>query len=225
MGLPIDAVDVFNAGADAMRDQIHTSLPGKVVAYHPADQTADVQPMVKRCLFDDEGNKIYQSLPVLPSVPVMFMRGGGYAVTVPLAVGDFVWLMASESAMAEYLGTGQESEPWDTRRHHLSNCVAYPGCYPDTAPLTNAPTDGISLGKDTGSRVVIHPSTILLGADATDFVALASKVQTALDAIKLAFNTHMHATAGTGAPSPPTTATGIPIGTLGPVAAATVKAK
>lgn len=187
MGMPVDSVDVFNAGADAMRDQIHTSLPGKVVAYHPADQTADVQPMFKRVLLDDDGNKVFVSLPVLPNVPVAFMRGGGYAVTVPLVAGDFVWLMAAESAMAEFLGTGNESEPWDTRRHHLSNCVAYPGCYPDTRPLANAPTDGLSLGSDAGSRIVVKSSVILLGADATDFVANATKVLAELTSLKNAF--------------------------------------
>ena len=58
-----------------------------------------------------------------------------------------------------------------------------------------------------------------------DLAALKSRPDR-LDKLQAAFDAHMHATAATGPPSPPTPVVGlIPVGALAPVAAAKVKAE
>lgn len=161
---PVSIAEVFYAGQDALMGKVHTSLPARVEAYDAAAQTAHCQPMVKRLMFDEAGEKVYESLPLLPHVPVCFPRGGGYVFVFPLAPGDFVWLNFSETAMAEYLATGKESAAWDNRRFHLSNAIAIPGVYPDTKPMTNGNTGGMVLGKDgAAEQVRIAPGEILVG--------------------------------------------------------------
>lgn len=214
--------ELFRISQDNTLAKIHKAFPGKVTAYDAQTQTAHVQPQLKRMILDEDGGKTYESLPLLPYVPVLFPRAGGYTMTLPLGPGDFVWVMISDAGLSEWLETGQESEPWDTRRHHPSGAVCYPGCYPDTQPLADADTGGLMLGKDGAeTQIRISPSEIKLGATAAQFVALANLVQTALDDIRAFINTHTHLTAGTGSPVPPAPLLGV----LGPVAASVVKAK
>lgn len=107
------------------------------------------------------------------------------------------------------------------------------------AVLVNASSRGASPGGEgvpegagglhyagTFKLYLANDGTLHLGEkDASDFVALASKVQADLDALRDAFNSHMHATAGTGAPSPPTPGAGIPVVlTIGGVASEKVRA-
>lgn len=224
-GDPTSLADVFTGAIDATLGKIHTSMPGKVVSYNSLAQTVDVQPMCKRQLFTADGEKVYESLPLLPGVPVCFPRGGGYVVTFPLQAGDTVVLVFSEAGLAEFLETGSEAEPWDTRRHHISNAVAIPSISPDTAPLASgdnsARTAGIVIGKDGANEQIRFASgSIKLGANATDFVALASLVNTNLTNMRDFFNLHTHPAPG-GATSAPTANMPAPSS----VAAALVKAK
>jgi len=224
-GEDIDWNQAVTAGLDHQMNQINKCFPGKVVAFDVAAGTADVQPMLKRQTLADDGTKTYDSLPLLPALPVMFPRGGGWVMSVPLTAGDFVWVMCSDSGMAEWLATGQESEPWDTRKHHLSNAVCMPGAWPDPQPLASGDSSargaGMVLGKDgADAQIRMTASEIKIGASATAFVALANLVQTALDNIRTTFNTHTHPAPG-GATSAPTT----PMSAQGPVAATLVKAK
>lgn len=228
--LPLLLSDMVNAGTDSLVGKIHTSLPAKVVAYDSATQTAHVQPMVKRCLIQAAGTKVYESLPVLPHVPVVFPRAGGWVITVPLQEGDFVWLNFSESALAEFLATGQESEPWDTRRHHLSGAVAIPGCYPDTDPLASADDSarqaGMVLGQDGGkAQIRMAPGEIKIGADASDYVALSTKVLTELQKIQAWAGAHTHMYIPGALPPVPSAAAVPVLASPLPVAAAMVKAK
>ena len=222
---PITLAEIVIAGVASAIDNLHTSMPGKVVAYNPLTQCADVQPMAKRVMFDADGNKSYEDLPTIPNVPVQFPRAGGYVITLPMGPGDFVWLVFSEASTAEYRATGQASAQGDVRRHHLGYPTAIPGAVPDTSPLS--PTDaaaraaGMVIGHDgAADQIQISPTAIKLGSAATDFVALASLVMTQLSAIQTQFNTHVHATAALGPPVPPT----VPMTSPGSVAATLVKA-
>lgn len=224
-GDPVTIADVISASIDGATTRVHTSMPGQVVRYDAVAQTVDVQPSLKQVLFDALGTKVYESYPLLPAVPVAFPSGGSFCITFPLQPGDHVVLLFAEGAMAEWLASGKESEPWDVRRHHISNAIAIPCIRPDTQPLSNTDTSarqaGIVLGKDGAEpQIRINDTEILLGATATQYVALANLVQTALNDIRSFINTHTHPAPG-GATSAP-----LPLmGALGPVAATVVKAK
>lgn len=203
---------------------VHTSLPAKVLKFDPEANTVDVELATDDAIVDPKTKaRSYEAHPALGGVPVIWPRGGGYVMTLPLAPGDFVWLMFSEQALGEWRTSGSRSRPVDARRHSIGYPYALPGAFPDVRALStdDAPARGTKmvLGEDGGNCQVILDKeaatpVILLGREATEFVALASKVQTALDAIK----DHTHAS---GAASP---STELAAG-LGPVAATLVKAK
>lgn len=83
--------------------------------------------------------------------------------------------------------------------------------------------------KANGDIVIVPGSgaTLYLGDEgATKKVALADEVDDRLSKLQTALDTHVHATAAPGAPSPPTPVpTIVPVGALAPTGATNVKAK
>jgi hypothetical protein len=81
-------------------------------------------------------------------------------------IGDWVQKAAGESV-----------DPGDGDLHPLMGAVFYPGLYPATSALSPAPS--------TSDLEIISSGNTVLGARAgADFVALATKVHAALEAIK-----------------------------------------
>lgn len=247
MSLPVSLADVLDAHARTTCSRIHTSLPGKVVSYNPATNTADVQISVKAPFFDLAGEREYDEMPTLPNVPIIWPRGGGFVMTLPIGPGDFVWLMFAELSLAEWRATGQLSEPTDARRHSIGYPYAIPGAFPDVSPMAalDATARGSKaiFGNDGGVAIHIDGTTIKLNPLAFDAVALATPTQAGLAACMAAanatlsnlasaistFNSHTHSgvTAGAGVTGPPAasmSAAGTPGGAPGAVAALTVKA-
>ncbi|WP_284161588.1 Gp138 family membrane-puncturing spike protein [Burkholderia pseudomallei] len=77
-----------------MRDNMHTSLRGKVVGVDYSGPTVDVQPMAKTVLSDgtEDGYPTIFNVPVqLPSA-----NGGKARLTMPIKVGDMVGINFSE---------------------------------------------------------------------------------------------------------------------------------
>lgn len=206
---------------------VHTSLPARVVKFDAHANTVDVELVVKGDFTNRETReREYEERPQIGGVPVIWPRGGGYVMTLPIAAGDFVWLMFSEQALGEWRTTGQVSEPKDARRHSIGYPFALPGAFPDVSPLAsvddaNRATKMI-IGEDGGNAQIVidadaMPSPLIkIGKNATDFVALASLVQAALDTIK----THTHPVVGAAANASSELAGG-----LGPVAATIAQAK
>jgi hypothetical protein len=177
--------------AHCFRD-LHTALPGRVESYDASKQTCDVLPMIKRQIPDGSGGYKIEDLPVLPNVPVAFPRGGGgFFMSFPLQKGDFVMLVFCERAIGAWRKKGEATSPGDLRTHSLAGAVAYPGLYPSDGKLEDAHAQNMVLGKD-GSTAQIHLKTDgsvhLGGENGAEFVALATKVQNQLNALKTAIN-------------------------------------
>lgn len=180
--LPISDAEILQEAQRAELERVHVALPGFVTAYDPATQTADVQPALKRPLLDELGAVAqYEELPVVPSVPVCFPRGGGFHVSFPLNVGDSVLLVMSECAIGEWQETGDVSEPADVRRHGLSGAFAIPGGYPLPKTIADASAAASALvvgrdGHDEQIRIPAGGGEVRIGASASDHAALASKI-------------------------------------------------
>jgi hypothetical protein len=180
---------------------VHTALPATVKSYDVATQVASVELVIQL-----EG----QTVPPLSDVPVVWPGGAAGFLHVPLAAGDPVLVVFSEEDFSKYWDTGSISAPASLARHGL-HAIAIPGLRRAAAPL--AVTAGhVTLGA---------ASELRLGADAASaFVALATLVDARIAALVSYINTHVHATAGTGPPVPPT----VLLGAQATVAATKVKA-
>jgi len=219
MPRPVSLPEILEAAQRSGQATIHTSIPGIVRAYTPATQRADVEIGVRDFAFVGEDlrddPREYDPPLVIPSVRVQFPSGaGGYGVAFGLVPGDEVTLLFSERSTAEFESSGQPSEPLDARRHSMCHPVAIPGSLSDPKQFsTLADTAGMKVGKDgANTQIEILPALIKVGLGATDFVALASIVdsnfaalQSFLDSLVSDYVAHQHPTAATGPASPPTT--------------------
>lgn len=203
---------------------LHTAMPGVVEAYDPGTQRATVRPTVRHAVLQPDGSTVYEDLPPLPEVPVLFPRTAGWFLALPVNAGDTVLLVFNEAATGAWeAGDGATAHPGDLRRHHLSYPVALLGYSVRGAKLKPehvqpASDVGIVLGADAddgprlsiagdgtltvfaggSTRLQIDPDgTVHLGAHpAAQFVALAQKVDDALAAIRSWANTHTHSGSG-----------------------------
>src|SRR5512138_1112258 len=111
--------EVLDAVLESRLLEVHTAIPGKVVSYDPATQTAEVTPVVQRAEPRADGGNTLTPLPSISDVPVQWPRGGGFALHFPLAPGDHVLLVFSEAAIGHWRASGELAPPGDLRRHSL----------------------------------------------------------------------------------------------------------
>lgn len=168
---------------EARLASVHVSLPGIVVSYDRAKQTADVQPAVNKLVpsAEDEELDISKRYPVIPAVPVCWPRGGGFFVAADLEPGDAVTLLFSEADYSGWRNSGTVSDPEDKRMHHLSHAIAIPGLFERGAEISGLGA-GLTLGSMSGHRVV-HTSTQTEVGGSSVAVALATKLDLIFKAI------------------------------------------
>lgn len=220
----VNTSDVASAATRTALDGLHTCIPAIVQAYYTDNQTVDVLPVVRTALLDENGEPVYEDWPVIPNVPLGILKTNKFVIHIPVEEGDTVMLYFSEADFGIWRDTGQVSNPSDLRRHGVGYPVAVPCIVTNTqakgwVSKTNSGTKIIIGSTTTVSEVQIDESFIQLGHAATDFVALASKVDSALTAIQTAFDAHSH----TGVAGSPVSPANI-IGPLDPTGSELVKA-
>ncbi len=186
--------EVLEASQRTLAARIHTSIPGQVVVYDPVTNTATIKAAVKDFVFDGDGDRTYDDAIVFSTVLVMWPRGGGHVVRLPLLPGDTVNLLFAERSIAEWRTSGQASEPLDSRRLSVGYPVAVPGLSPDTSPLS--PEDAVEVaagalvvGRDGGPDQMLVGGTVpgvRFGRLAVQPVALAAPIVAALAAVQAA---------------------------------------
>lgn len=179
--MPLDRTleEIFAAHSDAIQDDLRVCLPAVVTNVNASRQTVDVQITVQNPLFDVYGNVIFEQLTSISDVPLATMRGGGFMVWLPVAVGDSVMLLFSDLSMDTWRASqgDQAVEPGWVGKHTADSPIAFPCIFPDTKAFMDPGTNKVIIGKDGAqAQIRISATDIELGASATDFAALASKV-------------------------------------------------
>jgi hypothetical protein len=171
-------------------DGVHTSIPAKVKSYTAAIQQCSVEPVI-------------EGMPPLEDVPVLWPRGGGHFVHLPLAAGDWVILFFCEQDFSPWRLSGQALAPALLRRHGLF-AYAIPGAAPDVSPMVSPATlTGAAIGVDGGMLVQITAAGVQVGGIAAAFPVLtAAEFTTLLGTLTTWLSTHTH-TGNLGAPTTP----------------------
>jgi hypothetical protein len=199
-----ELASVIAAAMEARLLDVHISLPGRVESYDASRQVANVKPMLLRVLRQEDMTRVTEELPVIPCVPVQWPRGGGAMITLPLAAGDFGWLMFADYSIDRFRSTGEDVDPGDERRFDLANAVFQPnGPYPSSEPLADASDSEVRIGFDGGYQAAITSSETQLPAGAIEFLCRADRTLSELSAIISTYNTHDHPETGgtTGIPN------------------------
>lgn len=158
---------------------VHTAIIGRIERYDSNTQTADIEPILKRSIKTLDGEIKQEDLPLLIDVPVLFPRAGKFFLSLPIQKGDLVQVIFNETSQNNI---GQQ-------RFSLQEAVAIPGF----GELKSAHDKNLALGKDEGVQIHIDAEKIRLGsAEASEALAVASKVKEELEKFKSAFNNHTH---------------------------------
>lgn len=122
-----DIVQVMDKWLDNRMDNVHTSIPGKIVRYYGhKTRTAKVQPLIK---IRNTHNKLIKIQPI-DNVPVIFPSSSDFNLLFPLKKNDGADLHFSESSIGNFLSSsGEVVDADDLRRFDLSDCIAIPGLW------------------------------------------------------------------------------------------------
>lgn len=200
-------LDIEEASLRSTLGDLHTCMPGEVVAVRSESrdgrQFVDVLPMLQRAVVDEDGEPLDEALPLLQMVPVGYLQGGGFFLSVPLRPGDGVLLVFAERSLDTWiqnakLGARTPVVPGDLSTHSLQGAIALP-CGP-------APRSGLLTGVDGSDLVIATAQGVVLArfkadgsvtfAEGTNFVALANLVLSELNKIWTALGSHTHVVSG-----------------------------
>ena len=170
---------------------VHTAIVARVESYNSEEQTVDVRPQLKHALEGKDGEHVFEELPIIADVPVLFPRAGGFFISFPIKEGDCVQLIFNESTIGDWWC--QEETNIETTRHSLSGAVAVPGVYPREESLQDVPTENMALGNENGAQIHLSKDEIRLGdKDSKEALAFAKPVLSALKAIIEELGSHKH---------------------------------
>jgi len=137
-----------------MQKDLHTVIPGKVVSFNAAKQTAEIQPLIKRVFVNKEkgGGETERvvSIPKLINVPVMFPRSGGWSITFPVKAGDECLVHFSERSIDAWHKNGGEQTPTDWRMHDYSDAICQLGLSSAVNVIDSFNVDDMEIRNDEG---------------------------------------------------------------------------
>lgn len=186
--------EVMRLATEKLERTLRVGLPGRIEQFDPVTQLADVKPLLKEVVFDEQGTEGTEALPVITNVPVHFSGGGNFAETFPIAVGDSCWLGFADRSLDQWLSRGNDTDPIDLRRHELSDAVCWVGIRPNPAKLTEFDTVRAVFGNN-GPRVACDGVAVHLGVAhnevATQKVVRGDAYRIAEDAMLSALSTQI----------------------------------
>lgn len=217
--------ELIGRGMENRLLDVHTAIPVRVVKYDESTQKVDVQPLIKRAFTDETEQRIVQSLPVIPSVPVVFPGAGKWRMTFPITTQTTGCLIFCEASLDQWLQQGGEVDPLDDRKHSLADGMFYPGLRDFAHALKSAPVDRMTIGDDEGNQIHIDSTSIKIGSNIPaeiDKVVLSTVLSSFLNSFTAVFTAHVHPTT---APGSPTGITATPAPTVPNIESQTVFAK
>lgn len=207
-----DIEESLRLAIEGAQSQVWTAIPGLVTSADLAAQTVSVQPSIMGSVTDRVGNKVNQPLPLLINVPIVWPRGGGFALTFPVKAGDEVLVVFASRCIDSWWQSGGIGVPIESRMHDLSDgfAILAPTSQPKKLPFVSS--SNAQLRTESGSTYVeVTP-------DGKVQIVAASEIALTAPAIKLngavtqvggvsidgkPFGTHQHLDPQGGTTGPP----------------------
>lgn len=146
-----DHEELLRTMQDSLQSNLWTALPGIVQKVNLGALTVEVQPAIQGVVMKPDGTKQYVNLPVLPDVPIIFPRGGGYSMTFPVAVGDECLVVFASRCIDSWWQSGGIQKPYEPRKHDLSDGFAIIGPYSQAKKISSVSAATVQVRSDDGS--------------------------------------------------------------------------
>ena len=154
--------DVLSTYIETIVSRINVMLPAEVTKYDFKKQKVSVKPLINYVFRDGESLE----LPIINNVPLMFPASGGASITMPVKIGDIVEIRFCQRSLEEWLSSGEQVTPDDSRTHDLTDAIATPGLMPfsSTSPASNnddleVKYKGATIVIDKDGKIIINSST------------------------------------------------------------------
>lgn len=156
---------------------VWTALPGEIVSYDAARQTAVVQPTIQAQIADPAGKTTLQTLPLLLDCPVQFQQGGGCVLTFPIAAGDECMVVFFARCMDSWWFSGGIQPQAELRMHDLSDGVVLVGVRSLPNAIGGVSTTATELrAVDGHTKISLDPTAQTVGITAPGGTHLTANV-------------------------------------------------
>lgn len=216
-----DFQEGIQAAINGKLASLWTAMPGIVRSFNPAQGTVVVQPAINaRVLIVDPANasqttQKWVSLPQLLDVPVVFLGGGGFVATFPIANGDEALVIFASRCIDSWWQNGGIQNQAELRMHDLSDGFAIvgprslpkmiPGLSTTSAKLRTVDgTAYIELAAGGVVNIVAPGGVNINGNVATTGTIGATQEITAKGTHTVSAHTHSGVQTGGGTTGPPT---------------------
>lgn len=155
---------------------INCCMPGEVTAFDPVTQTASIRPTIRRRIRTEKGVR-EMDYPLLENVPVLFLGGGDYALSFPVASGDECIVLFADSCIDAWWQSGGVQGQIVARLHDLSDGFAivgfrskphairnFNGSVPELADLVLAGRKMSEWMNGVGDGAYFQGETLVLGS-------------------------------------------------------------
>lgn len=183
---------------------VHTAMPGKIIAFDPVKCLASVQPVMK--YKKPDGTTI--DFPQVTGVPVVFPQAAaqGVSIAFPIKPGDGCLLIVAEQSL-DYWQYGQETAT--DLAFDMTNAVCIPGLFAKSSDTIQRACSENALALDNkGTRVLIKNGEVHVSAKKIVFdgdVLVNGAVTTTGDTVArgISVSQHTHTGDSGGETSPP----------------------
>lgn len=157
-----DQLSVIRDAIRASTANLWTCLPCEVESFNADQATVTVQPLIKIPVFKEDGSLELVTLPVLPDVPVVFQRAGGFAITFPIKKGDECLVKFSDRCIDLWWKNGGIQPPFDNRKHDLSDGFAFFGPQSQVKKIDDISTKNLEIRNDEGTcKIQVTPDGVI----------------------------------------------------------------
>ena len=179
-----------------------TAIPGIVQSVDMSALTCEVQPAIQALVVDQTGKQSPVDLPLLVDVPIVFPKGGGFLITMPLSEGDEVLVCFSSRCIDAWWQSGGIQQAMEARMHDLSDGFAIPGPFSQPeVPSDVSETELQIRNSENTARVSIDETgkVSIISATEIDITAPAVVVTGALTVNGALVSSSIGTTGGGGA--------------------------
>ncbi len=197
-----DSQEALRLALDSKQSTMWTAMPAVVSSVNLTKMTVEATPTIQGRFADPNGEVHFLDMPPCLDIPICFPSGGGFLITMPIAVGDEVLIVfASRCIDAWWQSGGISNRPMELRMHDLSDGFAIPG--PRSQP--NLPAGSVST-TDLQIRNGAGTVYLSIGADGKiGFINAVTDLKTILSDLENLLVTFMTVLAGFGGGAAPVT--------------------
>ena len=146
--------EVLRTALDQFARKMRVACPGIIQSFDSSKQTVSVQLAIMEEL-SKNGERTSVKIPILEDIPIVVPRGGGFSITLPIAVGDECLVVFGDMCIDSWWQSGGDNNiQMDRRRHDLSDGFAILGCWNQKKVISNYSVNSIQIRNDSGADYV-----------------------------------------------------------------------